>query len=263
MKKLVIIFGVLIIWLAFSACNNINIKNTNNSTFINTEEYMVQKDNLKTVEEINNIFGAYPIDIDEAEKKGLAENGKINEHYYSVKIGYMDLLNQYLNSKIDLDKYQAKFDSDINIYNCNRNDATKIFGSFGRNNIIIRNNLYVERLSIEQIKIIDEYVSNETRASTEALSVVEETYKDVIALYYPKETYVSHIITYDVDGFTGVSGSNDSILIEIRYDAEYDKKGNQSDKVESAKYAFAFDIGEEIKNAIKESIEQDAVIVIN
>lgn len=63
--------------------------------------------------------------------------------------------------------------------------------------------------------------------------------------------------------FFGVSGSNDSILIEIRYDAEYDENGNQSDEVERAKYAFVFDIGEEMKSAIKKSIGQDAVVVIN
>lgn len=95
------------------------------------------------------------------------------------------------------------------------------------------------------------------------MSVVEETYKDVIALYYPEEPRIPHIITYDIDDFFGVSGSNDSILIEIRYDAEYDENGNQSDEVERAKYAFAFDIGEEMKSAIKKSIGQDAVVVIN
>lgn len=261
MKKLVIILCALFLLVAFCSCSN-NIENTSNSTVINTEGNMVQKSEYKTLEEINNIFVAYPIDVKEAEKKGLAENGKINKNYYIIKEGYMDLLNQYLCSKINLEKYQAEFDNSANNYNCTNNDCTKKFGSFGRNNIIIRNNLYIERLTVNQIEIIEKYISGE-EVAIEALNVVEETYNDIIALYYQGENQVLHTIIYDIDGFTGIKGNNNSVLIEIRYDIEYDKNGNQADELERTKYALASEIGELIKSDSKLNLGQEAVVTIN
>ncbi len=128
------------------------------------------------------------VNMQEANNKGLTNGNDLNENYFKVIILYKKILNKYLVDTLDLKKYdnliktsELKF-----IPNAKENqDIYQYTSNMGMDYLYIRNNLFIERLTKEQIDfLIKAYEQNIT--SKEVIDLVVNTYKDVIKYYYDK-----------------------------------------------------------------------------
>lgn len=126
-------------------------------------------------DEVN--FKPKGIDYSLAESKGLINNGELNNEYFLLQSIYSNLLEQYINSKIniksieeDLDNrgYRSVEDNDKDIYQYISNN--KYF--------YVRNTLYVEKLPMDYIRLL--LSKNPEVLSEEYTKLIEDTYKTVI-----------------------------------------------------------------------------------
>lgn len=118
--------------------------------------------------------------------KGLFIVGDTTKYDELVKI-YKYLLEYYINSKIDLSKYEELIkNSGLHI---GINAKYKSLNEYlSLNYIFLINNLFVEKLSVENINLLMTKF-DKNKISDELLNVVEKTYKDVIYDNYIQGQY--------------------------------------------------------------------------
>lgn len=128
------------------------------------------------------------VNMQEASTKGLVTNNELNENYFKVLILYKKILNKYLVDTLDLKKYDDIIKtSELNfISNSKENqDIYQYTSNMGMEYLYIRNNLFIERLTSEQLNLlIEAYDKNIT--SEDVTDIVISTYKDVIKYYNDK-----------------------------------------------------------------------------
>lgn len=128
------------------------------------------------------------INIDEATQKGLAENGILNSKFYKCAAIYKSILDTLLYKKLDLKYYDDLFINDPLKFCCNapeNYDVYQYISNMGMKFLYIRNNLFVERLSSDQInRLVFDY--DKSALTSESVQIVEQTYADVIKYYTDK-----------------------------------------------------------------------------
>ena len=128
------------------------------------------------------------IDMEEAEKKDLAANGAFNSSFYKCVSVYKTILDVILYKALDLKYYDDLFVNDPLNFLCNapeNYDVYQYISNMGMKFLYIRNNLFVERLSAEQIsKLIYDY--DKSTISPESEEIVKQTYAETIKYYADK-----------------------------------------------------------------------------
>ena len=107
------------------------------------------------------------VNIALAEKKGLDKS-----KYDKLVKNYMYLLEYYINSKIDLSKYDELI-KNIYLYFGINTKYQSLNEYFSFNYIFLINNLFVEKLSIKELELLDSfyYIVN-----NELIDLVDRTY---------------------------------------------------------------------------------------
>ena len=179
-------------------------------------------------------------DLDMARKQGLAQKDIYDGSYLEVRAAYLAVLNQYLCERADLDDYQEILD--LSEYQFPRAEETVYFkaGAFGRNNIYIRNNAYVERLEEADLELLQENMRDGEIICTEELfTMIGRTMESVLAVRYEdtdKDKDEVFDVVYDTGLFQCNMAPNNALVLAISYDFEYDENGNiVSEQVEDKK----------------------------
>lgn len=261
LNKFFCIFNVLvIISIILNGCSN------NMDEFSEERKDLTNMVKLTTLstEEFKNLYPTgYNWNL--AKEKGLIENENSYGKYLIVQSAYLAIFNYFLCKNVDLDKYQLILDSsDLNFYSNNKTIYAKI-GSYGRNNISIRNNVFVERLSKDDINLflnsIDD--NNVLNITEELLEIVKETWKQVIVVYLDNIETPPHEINYDMDAIKYKTAMNNALTFEIKYDVEYDSQGNiLDDKYEREKYEYVFGLKEKMEDEISEKLKCNVTVFI-
>lgn len=128
------------------------------------------------------------VNMQEANNKGLITDNNLNENYFKALILYKKILNKYLVDTLNLKNYDDIIKtSELNfIPNSKENqDIYQYTSNMGMDYLYIRNNLFIERLTSNQLNLlIDAYDKNIT--SEDVTDIVISTYKDVIKYYNDK-----------------------------------------------------------------------------
>ena len=151
--------------------------------------------------------------VELAQEKGLI-NGEDYSRYDNLVKKYKYLLEYYINSKIDLSKYEELIkNSGLSI---GINDKYKVLNEYLKlDYIFLISTLYVEKLSLEDISLLEKFDYNVT---DELISIIERTCKDVILDNYFKGEYIDSIykVCYGpMVPFNFVD--NDSLVLKIYY----------------------------------------------
>lgn len=162
----------------------------------------------------------YPLIINSEllEEKGFG-SGVPNEEYFRLVNLYKSFLDRYIKEKLPLElidtnmkKSELKFvpikEEDMDYY--------QITSTMGLSYIYLRNNIYIEKLSLDDIK----YLSSKDKYDDEVREFIKRTYLSVINPYSDDENL---IIFYGPENSKHLCESKD-IVIGIRYN-EFDENG--------------------------------------
>lgn len=154
---------------------------------------------------------------DEAIKKGLIINDD-DSKYKLVYSNYKYLLEYYISTKIDFNKYE-KMIKESNLF-IGINDKYKVINNYLKlDYFFVFNRLFVEKLDVNDINLL--LILNKDNIDSNLLNMIERTYKDIIKDNYNhiNKSYVDSVFKVNygndlcLDDFT----DNDSIVIKLIY----------------------------------------------
>lgn len=197
-------------------------------------------------------------------EKGLAEREIYDADYLKLQAAYTAVVNHYLCLQAGLDGYQELLDT--NSYNFAKPEANvyTLFGSFGRKNIFIRNCMYIEQLSEEDIALLRDNIQ-EQRVCLEngVLEMVKRTLPQVITVKYDGEKVTSEVI-YDAGVFQTNIAPGDALVLEIAYEFDYDEKGNLIDReLEKSKLTFVQALADMMAAEMEEKLSLSVRVFVN
>jgi len=163
-----------------------------------------------------------------AESKGLASGGYLNSDYATLQNMYRMILLPRLVAQLKL----SSFDQQLVQHGPSALSRNALFYLYAQScagvdlsYLIIRNNLYVERLEKEQIDLFLAHAADPNFASDPTLNqIVTDTYMRVVRLVDEDGDFLA---SFDSRG--GMVYFNDAIIVMLAYtstNADYDANGN-------------------------------------
>ena len=153
--------------------------------------------------------------VQEAIIKGLVINNNSDKYDNLVKI-YKYLLEYYISSKVNLSKYDEMI-KNSNLYIGVNNKYKGINEYLKLDYIFLINELYVEKLSIQDIDILLNKFDKDN-INDEVINIISRTYKEVIYDNFKNNEYCNE--KYKVFYGTAVpknAVNNDSLVLKIYY----------------------------------------------
>ena len=188
--------------------------------------------------------------FEEAKAKGLIKKDIYETSYRELQTAYKTAMDCYICMNTDLEKYQSTL-SESELGFAAGEDIYRLTGSFGRENICIRNTIFVENLSKEDIAVFQRnMVQGRVFITAEVLEVVERTMPDVIVVGLNGDNTPKDVV-FDNGDYGSVTVQNGNLVIEISYSTGFDSHGDLMDSAEAeAKRA-------EVVNDLKTQMEKE------
>lgn len=141
---------------------------------------------------------ALDISIDLAKEKGLYEDSKLTDNFYKLYLNYKKLLDKYLLRILPLDSFDKEIDnSDLRFIPKRLDDMDKyqLMSFMNLKYIYLRNPLYVERLSVDEInRIINLSREELDNPGEDVYMIIENTFRKVMNLKENIENLDSDIL---------------------------------------------------------------------
>lgn len=208
----------------------------------------------------------YPTGYDEemAKEKGIIEKEINEDGYLRLQAAYLAILNEYLSNAVNLNSYQSTLDKSELNYPVMQSDIYAQTGSFGRANIYLRNNVFVERLDKADIDQIFEAINNGKLMITDDLvDIVECTWREIVTVKFEDSYTDAYKINYEMESSNGKEAMTDALTFEIMYDIEYNEDGNiPDDSYEKAKYDEVLSLAEKMEKEISEKLESNVTVFV-
>lgn len=142
------------------------------------------------------------------------------ELYFELYSAYSYFFRKYIIDKLDLKKYDENLTNSNLNYLKVKDENMDIYQDFSKdvlNYFYIRNNLYVERLTLEEKEYVyKKFVTNDNVMSDKMINFIENTYKKVIFENINNNGQLCDI-NYGPDN-PMYCAPNDSLIIGVRYD---------------------------------------------
>ena len=130
-------------------------------------------------------------DLELAKEKGLATDTAFTREYLYMQALYRKALEYYLEKTLEISKFEhILVNHELNFVPCSEQhmDFYQRYSTFGFQFIYLRNNLPIERLSLEDLDILRRHIIAESFDITEELlELVERTFQSVIIAHYHRE----------------------------------------------------------------------------
>lgn len=141
-------------------------------------------------------------DVEVFKSKGLYDENGFNDKFYKLYINYKILFEKYLLNKLSLKEMDDKISNSkllfIPVVNENM-DVYQMLSSLNLKYIYLRNNLNVDKLSVDDIDLVVNLNDQLLRKpSDELFNLVDRTYKNVIDLNRSDED-IGHMVCYGPD----------------------------------------------------------------
>ncbi len=216
---------------------------------------------------MNNIIQLTPLSVEEGYEiypKSFDDTQYSNTDLL-LQSAYLSILNEYLEQEVALSKYQEDIDnSDLTFPYANKTIYSKI-GLFGRGNISLRNTPFVNRLKDSQKKIILSSINNnnEIEVTDELLSLVKDTWREVISVKLESDDVGDYEIVYDLDAIKTRNAMSNALTFELCYETEYDSDGNiQNENYEERKYEYCLNLKMCMEKEISEKLDCPVTVFI-
>lgn len=173
------------------------------------------------------------------EEKRLSDQGKLNDKYFILLNNYKYLLCRYLIGNTSLKHFDDELKQSnlmFSFLDLGDMDFYQSTSYLGLTYLYLRNNLYVEKLSEEDIEKIVNLDYNNLQLLDECSKIVSRTFKNVINVSDSNEDDVKVCYGLDANKFWF---NSDELVIGFRYD-EY-KNDNLSDKEWEENYFLQID----------------------
>lgn len=220
---------------------------------------------MRTIER-KDLGGRWPNNCD---PKVFEMNDEIASYYVGQYALYEHFLYLYLLKKTSLGKFDEEISrSELGIDTINRDD--KDFYQIGSplKYLYIRNNLYVERLDEDALKLLEsKMLKGDFELDSKTESLIEKTYKVVTAERSGNER--PHTVNYGpvTERFFA---SSDDLIIGIRYDDEiknykdvneFKKQNNIFDFVGKLSIRLSNEMSKELNRGVKSIIYTEASVI--
>lgn len=144
---------------------------------------------------------------------------------------YRNMFTKYIIEKINLKEYDEKIkNSNLNIKpnDLKDMDIYQYFSSELLEYFYIRNNIYLERLSLEETSFLDERIRNKNdKLDEEVINYIENTYKKVIVEVYDNQQ--EGIVCFYGPNTARFAAPSNALIIGMRYD-EFVEDGLSDDE---------------------------------
>ena len=190
-----------------------------------------------------------------AKEKGLQ---LFDDEYFQLQSTYLNAMNKYLNQVAGLDEFQKKLDnSGFNFIGIKEDEKDIYFrmGSFGRKNIYIRNNIHIEVLSEKDLQIL------KNEEFEVVFEMVKRTMKEVIKIYYECPDDEIDAI-YDIGVFQVDTAPNDAVVLQLKYEFEYDSEGCMNRKKEQKKIDYLNVFKKELEKKMSEKLGMPVILFL-
>ena len=185
-----------------------------------------------TVMSAVDVAAVYPAGYDTAEAKAkkLIEENAGEERYQRLEAAYLAVLNHCLEETVGIARYEKQLtDSGYTFYPPENNLYYRT-RAFGRENLYLRNHAYIERLSADDLELLEAAVENDSvRLSEELKAMVQNTWRELIPVYLEPANHAVYEINYEMDALNGFQAYNDALTFVLGYCKEYDAAGNTLD----------------------------------
>ena len=232
-------------------------------TFMCSCTYKEQNINNSEVNNMSEYISINSISVSESKNMGPFFNEKKLHTKDSLLLqsAYLTLLNYYFVKQINLNLYQEQIDNNILNFPYDGNGFYYKYGRFGRKNICIRNNIFIDKLTEEQKSILKDAVKGEmVLVSDETLKLIDDTWKDVITIVTEKSE--PHEIMYEYYGLNKQKAMTNALTFVIYYSHEYDAYGDEDDINESNKYQFLNELASTMEQEISKKLGCDVSVFI-
>ena len=202
-----------------------------------------------------------------AKEKGLIIDNNY-ELYNKIENFYKYLFEYFLLSKIDLRKYNDKIKSSNLYFGVPHPNIGQLLSNLNEyinlEYIYILNNFYIEKISIEDINVLKQYVDKKIEINEQLLNIVKNTYKEVIKNNYCNGEYTN--IKYKVFyGYINLKNAvdNDALVLKIFYSRNTIKLDDEEFiKNIKDKRDFLEKLSNEIIDEVKNKLEINCNILI-
>ena len=182
---------------------------------------------------LNNLDNIISLNADISDEEALYTKelctleGEFTNKYYTLYKNYKILLDKYLLNRLSLKQYDNMINnSNLRFIPVDNNDMDyyQYISTMGLNFIYLTNNIYVEKLSNEDInKIINRSYEELVNPSSELMDIVSRTYENIICDSYDNTGKLSFGIREDDFADNGIT---DSMLREDNYDKQQEYLNN-------------------------------------
>jgi len=201
-------------------------------------------------------FDSY--NFEKLNKYHFVNQNKITEDYWNLSYLYRVALEMYLDSILNLTKYDSLLEKQLKIINISKENEPMHFCLSKFKFIYLRNNMFIERLEESELEILK--IKWQTKlVDNELLSLIAKTYKKIIAYKEDSNNTMHHYEAIN----DGVYVLNNALLIIIYYDLfKLEQENDYIEKMmETQQYIFQIknDIIETSKNVLDIPIEVQLV----
>ena len=216
---------------------------------------------------MNNFVQLTPLSIEEGYEiyPKSFDDSQYNNTDLLLQSAYLSVLNEYLEQEVALSKYQEDLNnSDFSFPYTNKTIYSKI-GLFGRENISLRNTPFVNRLNDSQKKLLLSSINNdnEIEITDELLSLIEDTWREVITVKLESDDAGDYEIVYDLDAVETRNAMSNALTFELCYETEYDNNGNiQNEDYEQQKYEYSLALKMRMEKEISEKLNCPVTVFI-
>ena len=195
------------------------------------------------------------INVALAKEKGLDES-----KYDKLVKNYMYLLEYYINSKVNLSKYDELIKNSDLCFGINKKYQS-LNEYFSFNYIFLINNLFVEKLSKKDLELLDSF---NNIINNELIDLVDRTYKEVIYDNYVDGKYLDNVIKVCYGALIPSNMvDNNALVFKIYFGKnKIDLSGEDFIELTEKQYSFLDDIAKKIKNDIKNKINTNCEVLI-
>jgi hypothetical protein len=205
-------------------------------------------------------------DYELARQKGLiGTDDALSDKYLRLQAKYRSAFNEMLDSKGVLAVTDAAIDhSDLQFVPVAAEDydVYQKYGSYGRKYIFLRNDFYIERLSAEDLELLDKASLED---SADLLPLVTRTYKDVIEVQVPSrdgslDEEKGLTIVYQMDYFGLQEADSHAVVLKIINREKFDEQGNEDYEAEKKKWQALQAVRDELQAQLTKQLGHEVVV---
>lgn len=169
-------------------------------------------------------------DFELAKTKKMIQQNHLSDKYLTLQMSYKSGLMKYLTDILMLDEYEKWIkENPLRFIPCTAKEQS-VYQKYSMTNfnyIYLRNNLYIEKLELEEIEILETLMNKkEDLNDDKLLELVARTYQNIIKIEDRAIDTEGFYVIYENRVNEIKSAFNNAIILEVNTISEFDKEDN-------------------------------------